>query len=235
MNRMVISTVPDRSTSPTAAEKSQLFADLDRHRRLSPWRCCGCFLLIVVLGALAGALWLVAATGIVSIPGVSQFAFPGEPTPERIVTPAPFDPASLITTGADVANHTASYTLTEGQLTSLVGADHFPMFRQAQVTIDPDGLRFFAIYVEQPFGSPITLRFRLQPALSPTDRCQLDELTVGYVPIPVWTYRSYVEGNCAALESLVTQSVREQRTKLELGTALLIVQLTIPTDGTVAE
>lgn len=226
---MVISTIPDRPAKTTPAN-SQLFQELDRHRRPNPWRWCGCLFFLLIIAVIGGVLWLVAASGIISVPGVSAFAFPARPTPARVVTPKPFDAASL-QSGSKLAADGSGGTVvvTEAQLTSLVGADHFPQFRQAQVTVDPDGLRIFGLYVNQPFQShPIAISAHVVPATTAHPACTVDELKVGYLPLPASLIKSIVHKNCQSISSILTLAGSGQTNQVEFGQGQLTLHLAGP-------
>lgn len=203
---MVISTIPIKTSRP-APSTSQLFQEMDRHRRPSCWQWLGCLCLLLVIVLLGGLLWLVASSGIVTIPGVSQLAYPKAPSPARVVVPMPFDQSTMIN-GTHQLNPDGSSieSVTEGQLSSLLSADHFPLFRQAQVTIDPDGFRLYALYVGQPFYRPIPVQVHVVPATAMSTSCTVDQIQIGLLPIPASFIKSIVDRTCQKLSEIVTLS-----------------------------
>lgn len=222
---MAISTIPDQPAK-SANQNSQLFKEMDRHKRWSCWQWFGCLFVLVIIAIIAGVLWLVAALGLVKIPGVSQFAFPANPAPARIVSPLPFDSAAL-QKNAVIAPDGSGGTIvvSEGQLTSIVSADHFPLFRQAQVMIDPDGLRIFGLYVGQSSLPPIAISAHLVPATATHPTCTVDELKVGYLPIPAQLLRTIVNKNCQSLTSILALAGPGQPNQVEFGQGQLTLHL----------
>ena len=206
---MSISTVPDQSKPSRPSGKNQaMFSELDRHKHWSFWRIFGWLFILVIIVAIAGVTTLVAATGIVTIPGVSNMVYATPPTPARTVQPAMFDLGTTLKTVTASKNGSVSLVLSEQQLTSLVSAAHMSAFRQAQISIDSNGLSFFGYYIDVPFGNPVILQVGLNPTLEKanTVSCSVSKLSVGNINVPVWAASSLGDLACNQISSSLQQS-----------------------------
>ncbi len=228
---MVISTIPNNRSAKSTVVDSSLFADMDRHRR--KWFGCqsfGCFALIMLIALLIGALALVAASGVATIPGLSGWLYAAAPTPIRTVTATPINLAAL-TAAADINGTSASVDLSEAQLSGLVSADQLPMFRAAQLTADPTDLVFFGTYVRMPIGNPVTIRLAFVPSVTAQGSltCTVTQLMIGYVPVPTALVSGLVPLVCNQLSSeLQVSGASLKSITLDAGKVTLTESITPP-------
>jgi hypothetical protein len=227
---MVISTIPNTKPDSKAADSS-LFQELDRHRRRGwfGWHTFGCLFVVVLLGLIGAGLTIVAQSGLVMIPGVTQLVYPTPPEPSRIVLPEPVDMPKL---AAEAATGDGSFTLTEGQLTTLVDADHLPAFRQSQISVDAGQATFFGYYAQPPVGGPVPIELAISssPSSGNTYQCVLSSARVGRVTVPAVGLTQLEPLVCAAV-ALPFRTIQLEPTSITLGTKTATVR-TKPTGTT---
>ncbi len=213
---MVISTIPNEKPNAKSNDSS-LFQELDRHRRRGwfGWHSVGCFFLLLILGLIVAGATLVAQSGLVAIPGVTQFVYSTPPEPTRIVLPEPVDLQKVAT---DAASGDGSIMLTEGQLTTLVDADHLSAFRQSQITLEESRATFFGYYAQPPIGGPVPVEFTLafMPSTTPDYQCLLEAARVGRLTLPTVAIRSLEPVVCRAVAAPF-RAVQLEPTSVVLG------------------
>ena len=201
---MVISTIPDKSKNSKIGSKNQsMYSDLDRSKHLSFWKIFGWLFLLTIVGIVAGTATLVAATGIVNVPGFSNLVYATSPSPVRIVQPAVFDLGTAVKSLTVSKSGTMSVALSEQQLTSLVSASHLTAFREAQIIVDSTGLSFFGYFINVPFGNPVIIQTTLKPTLKKanTISCSVTKLSFGNLAVPAGVMTPLSNLACGQLES----------------------------------
>jgi|GEM_PF-6040582 len=178
----MISTIPSKKSSKNDAA---LFAELDRHRRHRGWHVLTFLIWVAVFAVFVGVVAAAAATGAVTVPGLTALVYPTPPQPARMVASVPFNLVDLAS-HATATGTSATLIIPETNLSSLVAADRLADFREAEVMADPAGLSFFGYLIHTPTGTPVALRFAFVPTVtsSGTVSCQATSLTIGYLPLP---------------------------------------------------
>jgi hypothetical protein len=64
--------------------KGEVIKEISSRRQRKPWCACSIIFLMIIFGLLTAGVWAVAATGLVTIPGFTSFAYQ-TPEPERVV------------------------------------------------------------------------------------------------------------------------------------------------------
>ncbi len=64
--------------------KGEMIKEIGSQRKGKPWCACSLIFLILIFGTLTAIVWTVAATGLMTIPGFTKFAYQ-TPEPERLV------------------------------------------------------------------------------------------------------------------------------------------------------
>jgi hypothetical protein len=177
--------------------KDDIFADLDHaHRRRGCFslRNLGCFVLLMILAVIAVLLGIIAETGLVRIPVLSNALYSTPPGPLRAVEPT--GQASIesmlqskekdlvgLAVGAQ-----PQITVTESELTQLAREPwvngQVPI-KQAQVTIEPTYVELFGLITIPVTDSTAVVRARLIPVASQPTQLQLSEIRIGYVRVPI--------------------------------------------------
>lgn len=66
--------------------KGEVIKEIGSQRKRSPWLTCSLLFVVFIVGCFGAIAWAVAATGLVTVPGFSEFAYE-ELKPERTVAP----------------------------------------------------------------------------------------------------------------------------------------------------
>lgn len=180
--------------NPKVKRDDELFADLDRARkRFSCFTCGGClgFAILLLILVIGGVLGLVAATGVVRIPVVSDLVYPEAPRPSRVVEPGgsvtELDQflASKVA-GAELTDGATRLSLREEELTQLLRTPNAAgevTFKQGQVAVDPEGIELYGQVTPPQLSSPVVVTANLIPAPN-SGVLTLSSLKVGRVMVP---------------------------------------------------
>lgn len=66
--------------------KGEVIKELGSQRKRSPWLACSLIVILVIMSFIGTVMWALAATGLVTVPGFSSWAY-NTPIPARIVKP----------------------------------------------------------------------------------------------------------------------------------------------------
>lgn len=146
--------------------KGEVIKEISSQNRGKPWCACSLIFLFVILGIISAVIWGVSATGLVSVPGFSQFAY-HEPSPERVVSPGvPMETLidqqvkttltqRLQAGGGKLSDTSVTFSIDERSLTASLrsvleqSGDQTIESTLAQVTVSPEkGFTFFLPFKE---------------------------------------------------------------------------------------
>lgn len=227
---MVITSIPVNPGTATVPAEHSLFDELDQHRRRG---CCSCQTLgcgfgLVGMVMVVAALMALATTGLIHVPALSTLVYPQSPAPSRTVTAEPFTLDTLQSRINPTDTGKATVTVSEGQLTSLVDAEHLPSFRQAQIAVDPGLITFSGYFIDLPIGDPVivTLSVAIDGAIG---SCTLAAVDLGRLRIPP-AFTRPIGGSVCALINEKLSSNRYQLTAINPVQGSLTVTIAAP-DG----
>lgn len=217
--------------SQKAEKPEELFTELDASRRRSLFslRNCGCLLLLMFLAGLFLLLSLVAATGLITIPVVSQIVYSKPPVPERVVEPVEGTLEALFATKVQslAANgSTGEITLSEAELTRVLQepmGDGNLILKQAQIAIDPTKAEVYGIVSQGEESRTLVARLTFTPS---GQTLALSQVRIGYVTIPPALVDGILRAlltNGQSIQQLPLESLGIER--LTLGSNAATVQL----------
>jgi hypothetical protein len=199
----------ERQTAPV--QKEDLFSDLDRFRRR--WNCFSCqtlaFLIVVVcIGLVGWGVWLTAATGFVTVPFVSAYAYPTDPSPTRPVVPLQtgsggiYLAQKLESLGLDPKAKSVSVELSENEITGLLRepdeSGSVPL-KQGQLAISPGSAELYGQLPIQHGERAVTVRLTL---ITNGPKLEITGITIGYVTLPIKLSRTVLSAVGASLPGL---------------------------------
>lgn len=180
---------------PILQKKDDIFADLDKSHKRSCFSCrnFGCGILLVIAIGVFGILGVVAQTGIIQIPGISDMFYSKPPVPLRFVLPSgPVSVEELLKSKTkDIAQTSemgnVQVVATEEELTQILReprANGQVPIKQAQIVVEPAFVELYGtMSLFNDSKSSIVLRVRVKPTGQPATFA-LDEIWLGYVKIP---------------------------------------------------
>ncbi|MGI6103485.1 MAG: hypothetical protein ACOYBJ_02610 [Patescibacteria group bacterium] len=185
--------VPAKGNDKAAAKSEKGFYDeleaSKRKRSCLSLQSCGCLLLAFLALCFLAAAALVAASGLVRVPVLSDLVYRA-PAPARLVEPSgalnfsEFIAAQLKEQGTSSGDQ-VTITLTEGQLTSMLQAPDAGgrvLLKQGQVAISGSSLEIFGQVLPTQGSQPVSIRVLFVPG---ADRrtLQITEAQIGNVPV----------------------------------------------------
>lgn len=218
---MVVRRVAVDTETGGKEKQKDFYADLDAAKRGRRLGCGSCvslfalFLFVIVLGILG----VIATTGYVRVPLVSDMVYKQDPEPRKAVDPTyTGGVAGLIQTkAATLGASGGTVTLTEGELTGALrepNAKGELLLKQGQVSIAPDGMEVYGQVTELGNVRPVILRAYLVPASNLPGQIELQELKVGHLTVPLQYARQAIQfflgidlGTTASLTPYGIQSV----------------------------
>lgn len=184
-----------------AQMKGEMIKEIGSQHRGKPWCACSLIFLLIILGIVSGVIWALSATGFVSVPGFSKFAY-HQPVPEHIVpSGVPMETVidqqvkTILTQrlqagGGKLDDTSVTFTVDEKSLTASLrnvleqSGDKTIESAGAQVIVSPEkGFSFFLPFQETVRKTALQFSVKAQVHDGVLE-LRPESLSIGSLPIP---------------------------------------------------